>query len=458
MSGSGISAIAICTEAKPREPGRHNSPMEIAYSEALRQVEGNPSPRRTIMPPNRLETRNRELLAALFHAGNPNALESLRGALRNITGRQHVYFAPSCRCAIAQILSVLPQKEVVIPAFTCPVVKTAVQVAGKRIIYVDIEKNGLNATSTQYAEHARPGRVLIPTHLFGFPTDIEKICEVARANDCVTIEDAAAAFHVRRNGRVLGTFADYGIFSFERSKRLPAFRGAAIIVNNDRLVIPERLGSHRPVETKLALPLRELIVHLVYNLATNPWFYGRFTLPHILRKYAGMSIDSISDSRKDVTDTPFYKCDFHPYQAELILRLLHRLDGIRAAIARLVSIYQDVFKDTPIQTFETTGTDAAAMLRYPIGIPGADRAEILRMALKRGIYLETNYERPLVGESEYSRFPNSLWAANNLVLLPLYGALPFKAAEHIARQVLEIGRARSFRQGANTQRPGGGGS
>jgi dTDP-4-amino-4,6-dideoxygalactose transaminase len=432
--------------------------MEIAYSEALRQVEGNPSPRRTINPPNRLETRNRELLAALRHAGNPNALESLREALRNITGRQHVYFAPSCRCAIAQILTMLPQKEVVIPAFTCPVVKTAVQVAGKRIIYVDIDKHGLNATSAQYAEHARPGRVLLPTHLFGFPTDIEKICEVARANDCVTIEDAAAAFHARRNGRVLGTFADFGIFSFERSKRLPAFRGAAIIVNNDRLVIPERLGSHRTVATKLAMPLRELVVHLVYNLATNPWFYGRFTLPRILRRYAGMSIDSISDSQKDGTDTPFYTRDFHPYQAELVLRSLQRLDGIRAAVARLVSIYRDVFKDTPIHTFGTTGTDEAALLRYPIAVPGADRAGILRMALKRGIYLETNYERPLVEESEYSRFPNSSWAANNLLLLPLYKALPFRAAEHIARQVLEIGEAMSSHHGADTRRHGSQGS
>ena len=141
-----------------------------------------------------------------------------------------------------------------------------------------------------------------------------------------------------------------------------------------------------------------------------------------------------------------------------MLRSLQRLDVIRAAIARLVSVYRDVFKDTPVNTFGTAGTDEAALLRYPIVVPWADRAEILRMALKRGIYLETNYERPLVEESEYSRFPNSLWAANNLLLLPLYKTLPPRAAERIARHVLEIGEALGSRHGAGIQTSGRWGS
>jgi len=111
-------------------------------------------------------------------------------------------------------------------------------VPGKRIIYVDLARNSVNATSAEYAEAAKPGRILLATHLFGIPTDIEAICELAKDRYCVVIEDVAAAFGGRRNGRFLGTFADFGIFSFQRSKRLPAF-GGAIIVNNDQVACPQ---------------------------------------------------------------------------------------------------------------------------------------------------------------------------------------------------------------------------
>src|SRR5512139_871580 len=117
--------------------------MKTVYSEALRSSKGRICPRRSIFAPNRLETRNWDLLASIAQMRSPDTLINLRDALRALTGRQHVFFAPSCRAAIAQVLSLLPQHEVVLPAYTCPVVKTAIQIAGKRIIYVDIAKNGL---------------------------------------------------------------------------------------------------------------------------------------------------------------------------------------------------------------------------------------------------------------------------------------------------------------------------
>ena len=64
--------------------------------------------------------------------------------------------------------------------------------------------------------------------------------------------------------------------------------------------------------------------------------------------------------------------------------------------------------------------------------------EILRRALRRGLYLETNYERPLAPKPEQANFPNACWAAENVVLLPLYRRLSLEAAESIARRVVRI--------------------
>lgn len=411
--------------------------MKIAYAKALREVVGKPYPYGTVLPPNRLETSSVDFGAALCAMPGENALRSLEEELRALTGRQHIVLAPSCRSAIALIVKLLPQREVVMPAYTCPVVKTAVEIAGKQIIYVDIDSKSLNATSTQFADHARPGRILLPTHLFGIPTDIENICKLASERQCVTIEDAAAAAVAMHGGRLLGTFADFGIISFERSKRFPAFRGAAIIVNNEELIEYDRLSGASLARTSRKFPVGDLLFAMAYNMATLPWVYGWMTLPGLLRRYAaGGPTEEIS--RRSEAQTPFYTREFHPFQAALVLRMLTRREQIGERVARLVATYLDVLQDSHVTTYASREIDCAALLRFPIAVPGKRRAEILRLGLKRGLFLETNYEGPLPPRGTYRQFPNAVWAAENLVLLPLYTALSPGQARHIAEEVLEI--------------------
>jgi dTDP-4-amino-4,6-dideoxygalactose transaminase len=414
--------------------------MKIAYREALHALRANPCPRRTVIPPNRLEARNWDLLAALARPPRGDPLGALRAALQQLLGRKQVFFAPSARCAIAQLLSLLPQREVVMPAFNCDVVKSAVEAAGKRIVYVDVARGGVNATAAEFSEAAQPGRVLLATHQFGIPTDVEAICELARSRGCITIEDAACSFGATRNGQPLGTFGDFGVFSFESWKRLPAFRGGAIAVNNDRLFDPARLAGEPLVKTTSEMPVRELVSALGRNLATIPWLYGRLILPRLMRSYFKAPLASAGAGSRDVTKgSPFTRA-FHPYQAQLVLRMLGRMDRIRSHIARLVSIYTDAFQDGSVATFLPSVRDDAGVLRFPIAFPGRSRAAILRQALKRGLYLETEFEEPLPDPSDHARFPNAVWAGRNLVLLPLYAALAPQDAAWLAGQVNEIAK------------------
>lgn len=412
--------------------------MEIAYSKALREIEGRVCPWQAVTPPNRLETTNRELLLGLYTSRGGEPREALREELRRITGRRHVFLAPSGRAAIAQILSMLPCHEVVIPAYTCPAVKMAAEVAGKRIIYVDCSAGGLNATSADFEAEARPGRVLLPTHLFGLPADIGNICALAKERGCVTIEDAAASFPSRPDGRLLGTFADFGVFSFERSKRLPAFRGAAIVVNNERMVDPEVFESHLAVPMKDRLPVRELLFSLIFNLATQPSVYGRFTVHRLLAGHRSTSSLKKAETLAAAHNTPFFNRTFHAYQADLVLRALNRWDAIGQHIENLVELYKRTFESTSVRTFITGNCDEKALLRFPIMLPGIERGEILRRALRCGLYLETNYESPLPPKSEHAKYPNACWAAENVVLLPLYRRLSLEAAETIGRRVVGI--------------------
>lgn len=412
--------------------------MELGYAEALQSASRNPYRRGTTAPPNRLDTGNFELLWELRHSWRSSSLEELRREIKELTGAKYVFFAPSGRCALANVLSLLPQAELVMPAYTCPVVKTAVEFAGKRIQFVDISRQSLNSTSMEYEEEAREGRILLPTHLFGIPTDIENICVLGRRRGCITIEDAAAALVGRSQGRRLGTFADIGIFSFERSKRFPAFRGGAILINNDSVIDPEALAVRNAVPTWRRLPVKELVFAQLYNAATEPWIYGRFVLPSLLRGHAQSSASG--EPGDTPNDSPYYQGEFHPYQAAIVLRSLRRRERIREHIQRLVSTYDSIFRDTGIRTFVKIGDDQGGLLRYPIIVPGMKRAELLRQTLSRGLYLETNYEQPLPARDDWNCFPNSLWAAKNVVLLPLYRRLSVAQAEDIATKVADIAR------------------
>jgi dTDP-4-amino-4,6-dideoxygalactose transaminase len=407
-------------------------------------------------------------MAWVFH---PDPLTELQHAFQELTGRRQIIFAPSGQCAIAQILALLPQREVVMPAYMCFQVMKAAAIAGKRIIYVDVAKNDINATPAQYAEAAQPGRILLVPHLYGIPSDIEAICDMARSRDCVTIEDAVPAFGGRRNGRLLGTFADFGVFSFHESKRLPAFSGGVIVVNNETLVDPVKLAATHFVETKQAMPVRGLVQALAHNLATTYWVYRWLTLPLLPLRHWGPKVlgkrrpkpapaaaagSVVAPGLSPAPAAPaaaikqaappaaprntFYTREVHPYQAELVLRMLKRWDEIREQIAHLAAMYQETFRNTPIQTFLTPGCDPAGLMRFPIAFPGKDRSEVLRLARKRGLYLKVLWERPLPDPSELGRFPNAVWAARNVVLLPLYRALSPRSAELLAQHVIEIDR------------------
>lgn len=408
------------------------------------------SPTDAIVPFNVLETTNRDLCTAFGWIFQADALAALRLALQEWIQEENVFLCPSGECAIAQILSLLPQKEVVMPAWICHQVKTAVKVAGKRIIFVDLGKNSINATSLEYQEAARPGRILLIAHLFGVPTDVSAICELAKRRDCITVEDAVPVIGGTQGGRLLGTFADFGVFSFEESKRIPALGGGFIVANNGHLCDLAKLESNRVVETTRSMPYLALAKAFLQNFVTNPWIYRQMTrrllpLRPVLRQILSERTSKgsspaapvrESDAPIEVPRTPFYTKEIHPYQAQLALPMIRRIGRMGEKIVELAEVYEKHFRGTQIQMFLPTGSNKSGLMRFPIAFPGRDRSEILRLALKRGIFLKVMWS----GEAGYEGLPNCLWVARNLILLPLYTSLSPNSAGRIAETLLDIER------------------
>jgi dTDP-4-amino-4,6-dideoxygalactose transaminase len=192
------------------------------------------------------------------------------------------------------------------------------------------------------------------------------------------------------------------------------------------------------VAIKDGRPVRELLFSLIYNLATQPLVYGRFTVHRILRNHRLASGLEKAHTAAEARKSPFYNRALHPYQAELVLRALSRWDAVGKHIENLVAVYKRTFASTRVRTFITDACDEKGLLRFPFTIPGMERGEILRRALRCGLYLETNYEIPVAPRSERAKYSNAFWAADNIVLLPLYSRLSLEVAEEIARRVVRI--------------------
>jgi dTDP-4-amino-4,6-dideoxygalactose transaminase len=430
-----------------------NTPVAILPQDDASSATPLPVPRDAKVAFNRPEARTSDLLAALAYPFHPDPLMALRRSLQDMFGREQIHFAPSGQCAIAQLVSMLPQKEVVMPAYMCYQVRHAIAAVGKKIIYVDVARNGVNATAAQFEEAARPGRILLAAHLFGVPTDIETICDLARKRDCVTIEDAVPAFSGRHNGRLLGTIADFGVFSFHHSKRMSAFSGAMIVVNNSQILNPLMLDASRIIKTKWQFPSADLGMGIAQNMGTLPWVYRNITLPllplryvvpemlHKLRRKTDAPHKSTNPGRQpSVPNNRFFTREVHPYQAELVLRMVRRMDGIRDHISCLVHVYQEAFQNTSIVPVVSADCDTGAMMRFPVVFPGKNRDEVLRLAHQSGLYLKSGWRGTLSEESEDSRFPNAVWTSRNVTLLPLYTGLALKSAESLARSLVQIVR------------------
>jgi dTDP-4-amino-4,6-dideoxygalactose transaminase len=67
---------------------------------------------------------------------------------------------------------------------------------------------------------------IIPTHLFGIPSDVGRIRDICEAKGIYILEDAAQALGVTVGGRKAGTLGDVGFFSLGRGKNITSGSGS----------------------------------------------------------------------------------------------------------------------------------------------------------------------------------------------------------------------------------------
>ena len=75
-------------------------------------------------------------------------------------------------------------------------------------------------------------RVILTIHILGNSSNIQEISSLAKKNDIYLIEDTCEALGSKYNSKFLGTFGDFGTYSFYYSHQITAGEGGMIVTNS----------------------------------------------------------------------------------------------------------------------------------------------------------------------------------------------------------------------------------
>ncbi|MFA5878807.1 MAG: DegT/DnrJ/EryC1/StrS family aminotransferase [Candidatus Margulisiibacteriota bacterium] len=133
-------------------------------------------------------------------------------------------------------LNISENDEVIIPNLTFIATANAVSYVKAKIKLVDIEETTL-CIDPEKIEKAitKNTKAIIPVHLYGHPSNMPKIMEIAKKYNLAVIEDAAEAHGAKINKKMVGSFGDLGIFSFYGNKIMTTGEGGIITTNNETL-------------------------------------------------------------------------------------------------------------------------------------------------------------------------------------------------------------------------------
>lgn len=120
--------------------------------------------------------------------------------------------------------------EVITSPFTFFATAEAIVYTGAKPVFVDIEPGTFTLDCAMIEEKITPRtKAILPVHLFGHPSDMERIMAIAERHGLHIVEDCAQAFGAEIRGRKVGSFGDMGCFSFYPSKNLGAYGDGGMI-------------------------------------------------------------------------------------------------------------------------------------------------------------------------------------------------------------------------------------
>ena len=298
---------------------------------------------------------------------------------------------------VLQGLGVGPGDEVITVAHTFIATAEAINAAGARPVFVDIDPLSytMDPTKLEKATTSKT-KAIIPVHLYGQPADMDAINAIAATHGIPVIEDSCQAHGAEYKARRTGSLGKAACFSFYPSKNLGACGEGGAVTTND---------------AELTKKIRMLRDH--------------------------------GSVKKYEHDFPAYNLRLEGLQGGVLAVKLPYLDGWNDNRRVLAARYQELFAGSKVVTPAEMRYSHHVYHLYVIVVE--DREALKKALSEQGIENGLHYPVPLHLQKAYAYlgykegdFPVSEYVAANHVSLPMYAELPIEHVEHVAKTVLEV--------------------
>ena len=133
-----------------------------------------------------------------------------------------------------KVINVKKDDEILVPNHTYIATWLSALNLGCIIVAVPVKEDSLLIDENQIETYITPKtKAIIPVHIYGIPTNIEKINQIAKDNNLVVIDDAAQAHGSTKGGKKIGNIFNMSCFSFYPTKSLGALGEAGCITTNN---------------------------------------------------------------------------------------------------------------------------------------------------------------------------------------------------------------------------------
>ncbi|MBO5166250.1 MAG: dTDP-4-amino-4,6-dideoxygalactose transaminase [Lachnospiraceae bacterium] len=154
------------------------------------------------------------------------------------TGTKKSLLTTSCTHALelaALLADIKPGDEVIMPAYTFVSTADAFVLRGAVPVFVDIRPDTMNIDEKLIeAAVTEKTKCIAPVHYAGVSCEMDTIMDIAKRHNLAVIEDAAQGIMSTYKGKALGTFGDFGCFSFHETKNYSMGEGGALLIRDEK--------------------------------------------------------------------------------------------------------------------------------------------------------------------------------------------------------------------------------
>jgi len=151
---------------------------------------------------------------------------------------KNVLLTDSCTSALeiaALIIKKTKSDEVIMPSYTFTSTASAFLKAGFKIKFVDVDPlTAMIDPLKVYKLVNKNTRAIVVVHYGGNSSDILSISKICKKNKIILVEDAAQAFDCFLNNKSLGTYGNFGCFSFHETKNIHSGLAGALVIKNKK--------------------------------------------------------------------------------------------------------------------------------------------------------------------------------------------------------------------------------